>query len=81
MKILELSSEFNLKLNSLDEHNIKMQIQKEQLVLRLNQEKKFLSEESWKKFNKNEHRLDDIKILTYLSVIKRKGEIIAGKIK
>lgn len=39
MKILELSSEFNLKLNSLDEHNIKMQIQKEQLALRLNQEK------------------------------------------
>ena len=29
MKILEVSSEFNLKLNSLDEQNIKMQIQRD----------------------------------------------------
>ena len=40
MKMLEVSSEFNLKLNSLDEQSIKMQIREELLDLRLNQEKK-----------------------------------------
>lgn len=81
MKMLEVSSEFNLKLNSLDEQSIKMQIREELLDLRLNQEKKIQSEEPRKKLSKNEqHLLDDIKILTFCLLSKGEERLLQEKL-
>ena len=58
-----------------------MQIQKELLDLRLNQEKKIQSEEPRKKLNKNEqHLLDDIKIPTFCLLSKGEERLLQEKL-